>query len=1220
MSALGTPVLINPNRAYWLSSIANDVIHSTIQTQEIDAGIARFSTVYVSDFLTTSTLNASSFTLTNLDLSEANISTLYTNSAYTSTLYWASGDASGTGQVKITTDPSGVSVDGDPIKFNNLVYFTSTITIVPVSTVVDQDIFAQRGFFSTLSSGSISTGNLKATNGSISTLTVSTLTAGDISGFSPSDWSLYPTLNSSITFQPGFVLSNINNKLYFAGYELTDVSGGGNNWSAFPALQDVSMNNFSLRALSTLQYQDGARLYSLTGNNLFYNGQQISYGQAGAASNWSLYPALQTVNMNGQGIGTTGNLNIVATSNINNIASDFTVTADQGLNLATAADITLTAQNGLKGRINMTANGGNNNGIFGEINMVANGATLGGVGTGGLITLTANTPLGTASNLTSAVKLSASGINSYAGAVPPIGSLAGYNFIYGTGGVNICTGLPPALPNIPFTTYLYGSAGVTTSSDFYVPTIQPYFNGLTTPPDLVIQGRFIIPNAAQVYVQLSNIKTINMDAGASITNLRTLNMSNGTGVITDVSTINGVPFAQVLTQSNIVCSNLTATVSVNTAVVNTQSTITNSIFNNYSQISTLLYGQGIGVSSVIGALRVNNIQIADNLTGVTNAPNPNQSRLLNFSTVNSFNMSTTDLWVSSINGQAPGGGGGSVTNIFSTLFTSSFKTSTMSGYVLAGAVPFSTIVVEGGIQFTGDYQGDPLSGRFLSSVRNINSYGEPLEIFGGGSNKEFSLFYPSQLGGNTKYVRIGEGGAFDTKIRNLNGWGAVSTTVVMASTLMGPTATALDVSGSLSVRGEVVIPSNNILNFSGGTVLGNNLLINSNMPCFTSGSVFGCNLGAVAANQFLIGSGTGAFGAAKLYCDFPGDNWGVDIIDANGSTLFETLNCYDTAGFNFQTNIYGVSSIVGFTANTPGAQQAVGIQGIVTAPMVSTTFLQYTSTLQYYQSNTSYNIPIRLEHDAAGNTSTSGAAIQIIGHSLQNGAAVHMLEMGWRSSDAANYIAAVWPGQNLEDLSIEGEPVKITDGIVSTIFNTQPFAMQTTGGVSFGPTGQECVISTGTISTPALLVSSINGNDARPAYTNNLCLSTMDLYAASTTLLHWSTVTTSSNINTSDYDVVVGLNGTFKIGVSLQMNNRSGSDTLEFAFFKNDAPINYTATIETIPNNELTTAYAEILEPLVNGDKIQIGCYTASSDLICSTVQGNLAISPGAILTVYKVD
>ena len=1325
MSALTSPVLINPNRAYWLSSIANDVIHSTITTQEIDANLARFSTVYVSDQLTTSSLNASSFSLKSLDLSEGYVSTLFTNNIYTSSQTWASDLSGGLGFVRVQTDPSGVRVSGDPIVFGDLVYFTSTITLVPVSTIVNTDIFAQNGYFSTLSSGSISAGQIQANTASLSTLTVSSITTTDISGFEPSTWSLYPTLNSSITFNGSNVLSNIGNKLFFAGNEITDLSGGGQDWSYFLAQTDVSMNNFSIRQLSTLQYNDGARLYSQTGNNLFYNGQQISYGNIGSAANWSFYPASTNVNMAGYGITSPNKLNLAA--------PQFSTVVDGGINIASLATYDITAQNGNRGQINLTANGGFNNGLFGSINLTANGATLGGVGTGGLITLTANTPVGSACNASSAIKFSAAGIDSYAGAVPPIGSLAGYNFIYGTGGVNITAGLPPVFPNIPFTTYLYGTAGVTTESTFYVPQILPYWNGITTPPDLVISGRYIVPNLAQVYLQLSNVKYLYMDSLAQIQNVNLLGFSNTTGQITGLSTINGIPLAQIQTPSNIVCSNITVAIS----------TATNTLDANLVYTDSLNFLNGAGALLQTGTLSTTTI----NAIGVNTA-------IQNFSSIKSFNVSTQDFWCSSINGQPIDISGNPFVNInnFSTLFASSMKVSSLSGYVGDGVVG-STVMLEGGINFQGNPTTNPTGGRFLTNLRNIFSLQQNLFIQA--STTTLTWSGGVNPGG---IVRIGKGGAYDSYFKQgPTSEPILSTSAVYTSSLVGDPIAGMDVSGYLGVTGDLGMGGNITLTttkgveFGNGNVLGNGFVANTSVPCFTDGGAFGNNLGGVAANElfigsgtgafgaaklycdfpgdnfgidiidangadlfetincydtggfnfqtnlygvssivgytpnsppggaqavgiqgiltapqvstatlvpntidfgagtelqknfvanttipcfvdgggagnnlgafganaFYIGSGTGAFGAAKLYCDFPGDNWGIDIIDANGTDLFETINCYDTGGFNFQTNVYGVSSIVGWTANTPGAQQAVGVQGILTANQVSTTAIKYTSTLNWYQSNSAYQFPLVLEHDAAGNLSTSGAAIRIIGHSFQNGAVQHELQMGWRSSDGTNYITAVWPGQGLEDLTIEGLPVTITNGVVSTIFGSNGYSVLTNQPALLG--GQT-IISSGVVSTPSLLVSSINGYAAGPAFTNSLMTSTMELYAASTTLMYWDSTTTSENINVSNYDAVVGINGNYKIGASFQFISGGSADEVEFFILKNDAVIPQSGGIIELQNNAELVTYVESIESLANGDKIQIGCYTANSNVFVSTIVGARISSPSVILTMYKVD
>lgn len=313
-------------------------------------------------------------------------------------------------------------------------------------------------------------------------------------------------------------------------------------------------------------------------------------------------------------------ITLAAGSQLNQFAPDINLVADEGALISAFSDVNITGQNGNRGRVNITGNSGFNNGVGGEVNIVANAGSVLGVGSGGLISLTANSPL-VVSSFTSAIKLSAAGINSYAGAIPSIGSLAGYNFIYGTLGVNLCTGLPPVLPNIPGTTYLYGSAGVTTSSEFYCPEIYPYWNGLTTPPDLMIAGRYILVNLATVYVRLSTIRSMEM-AGpvAAISGVRSL---SGTNIaMSGISSINGAayppPISFISSFSTLTAANLTV-----------------------SSINNATYPPPAGATSTFSTLTA--------------------------STLFAPNAFLSSLNVSSINGAAPGGGASST---FSTLTTS----------------------------------------------------------------------------------------------------------------------------------------------------------------------------------------------------------------------------------------------------------------------------------------------------------------------------------------------------------------------------------------------------------------------------------------------------------------------------------------------------------------------------------------------------------------------
>ena len=1008
------------------------------------------------------------------------VSSLRGNTAFFSSLTLASDLSGGVGFVRFAVDASGIQVDGDPIRFDNLVYLTSTINIVQVSTIVDTFITASNGYFSTISTGNFSSGLASINQGNISSLFVSSLTALDLSGDFAENWSQYPTQNSSIIFQPAYILSNVSNKLYFAGQELTDASGGGIDWSFFPAQTDVSMNNFSVRGLSTLQYQDGAKLYSQTGNNLFYNGQPVQFGAASNVSQWANYPAVNTIQTGGFPISSLGNINLVANSNVRILADSISSVADQGL-LAPAsfADINLTAQNGLKGRINLTANPGVA-GVFGEINLTANGGTTGNVGTGGEINITANTPIGFC-NLTSAVNINAAGINSYAGLIPPVGSLAGYNFIYGTNGVNICAGLPPAFPNIPFTTYLYGTAGVTTSSDFYCPNIYPYFNGLTTPPDLNITGRYIVPNLAQVYVNLSNVKYLYMDGAAQIQNA---------------------------------------------SLVSTISTIGQSANFGTGMFNSLGAGTGVFITNNSQTLNATNISTSFL-----------QSPLV--STIN-INLST----INGVDWQDISGGVFTTISSFNTAQASTFHVSSLKGFPNGDSFAGSSLSIETGLQFVGYAPSVPGSGsgRWISSLRSINDEGQDFEVFASTT----TISYSGGVNPNG-FIRLGGGSAFDTFVRNIGAEPGISTQTLQALSSVAQEVTT----SSLGAYGGLPIKVKNTLQFASLNAIDNVDVINLNPPSIP---------------QMAIGAST-------------------IFMDANN----------------------------------------------VRIPSLSSLALQF-STASCFNSNGTFNTALNIVQDTAG-SATGGVQISVEGRSLTTGAVRHILNMGFRASDGANFIQAVWPGVNLEDLSIEGEPVKITDGGLSTIFNQNPFALQTTQPVGIGAGAGLITLSTNqiniapntnltgnSISTQSLFVSSINATNAIPSYGQFLTLSTMTLAQSNTTLLHFSTNSVSSNLTMGDYGISFSQNGIYKCGVSFQFVNTSGTDEVEYFFQKNSNTLSYSGTIHSVQNNTESTAYTEILQYFSTGESLQIGLYTNSSDVVLSTINGNVTISPAAITTINRVD
>ena len=224
-----------------------------------------------------------------------------------------------------------------------------------------------------------------------------------------------------------------------------------------------------------------------------------SGGGPSDVSQWATFPAVANVVMGTNLITTTGTTGI---------------TADPGGASIAIPTINLTSQGGLGGVVNITADNGYAGVSYGRVSINANGGSTGDLITGGLIEINANTPVGVVPTVTSAIKLSGAGINSYAGAIPSIGSLAGYNFIYGTAGVNICAGTPSVLPNTGITTYLYGANGIELNSDVYTTQMFPFWNGITADiAPLTISGRPAVPGIhGEGVVVLENVSTINGNA------------------------------------------------------------------------------------------------------------------------------------------------------------------------------------------------------------------------------------------------------------------------------------------------------------------------------------------------------------------------------------------------------------------------------------------------------------------------------------------------------------------------------------------------------------------------------------------------------------------------------------------------------------------------------------------------------------------------------------
>ena len=231
------------------------------------------------------------------------------------------------------------------------------------------------------------------------------------------------------------------------------------------------------------------------------------------AYNWSTYPATTNVNIAGfnvSGVGTltansiitpsvsnTGNLAITSADSNVNISAFNVISNDAFFNLSTAL---FGATYEVKGStdtlsiatLNLKAAGGE----YGRVQIVADGNTyvtpdpdILGVN-GGLITITANTPVVTPPSiagpiLTSAVRISGEGVSVWAGDVAPGTSITGNLSLYGQLGVKIqSSAVSSSLGVTPLTVYVYGDNGTNMDGITYIKEIRNYTgNNLNIHPD-----------------------------------------------------------------------------------------------------------------------------------------------------------------------------------------------------------------------------------------------------------------------------------------------------------------------------------------------------------------------------------------------------------------------------------------------------------------------------------------------------------------------------------------------------------------------------------------------------------------------------------------------------------------------------------------------------------------------------------------------------------------
>ena len=316
-------------------------------------------------------------------------------------------------------------------------------------------------------------------------------------------------------------------------------------------------------------------LSSPDGTVLTWNGNSITTGTGGDASNWSNYPAITTVTGLSTaplalqaGAGQQLTLNAPDSAITATTGGAYNVTVDKGVSILSAANVNVTAQNGSGGNIALNAQPGYQLGTqqigYGAIQLNAYGSSNQALGLGGKIDITAYSGgLGEYGSATSRVSMSSATIALSAGAVPTIPGTAGAMNIFGQDIISIVACVaPPILPQFPQTVYIYGlgipgvAGGVRLespngiqlagNSDLYATDIYPY-----TSLGLNLKGRASVPGPA-ADVTIADCASIDMRSAATIGGVTTLTMA-GVGALAGVKSITA-PLASGVGTPNLVIS------------------------------------------------------------------------------------------------------------------------------------------------------------------------------------------------------------------------------------------------------------------------------------------------------------------------------------------------------------------------------------------------------------------------------------------------------------------------------------------------------------------------------------------------------------------------------------------------------------------------------------------------------------------------------------------
>jgi len=312
-------------------------------------------------------------------------------------------------------------------------------------------------------------------------------------------WSLYPATSNTIKMDASNTITNSGANLYYNGNLIANASDISNiaDWALYNAISDINLAS-------------GGSNNSIVGARNITAISNVSAGSVTSSGAVSGTTGTFTTQVVTPVVISASNLSVSATSNLtqycgtilsnnaptisNSFVNNYNILGNRGIDYSDFCYTNISNKGGKGGQINLTADAGS---------VTISGTTY---GVGGLINITANSPLTLPYNATSAIKLSAASILSYAGAVSPVGSLAGYNYIQGTLGVNIVAGSASSVPNTAGTNYIWGANGTKIRNYLYTDTIAN-----DTGTDLRIQADTGRSSGGSNNLYLSNVKSIIME-------------------------------------------------------------------------------------------------------------------------------------------------------------------------------------------------------------------------------------------------------------------------------------------------------------------------------------------------------------------------------------------------------------------------------------------------------------------------------------------------------------------------------------------------------------------------------------------------------------------------------------------------------------------------------------------------------------------------------------